>query len=54
MQHIILKMSQGQQMSQLNTGKRKVPGPNNIKNHQPRKEYSLRSKYKIITQQYHK
>ena len=36
-------------MSQPNTGKRKVPGPNNIKKHQPKKEYSLRSKHNIKT-----
>ena len=31
MQDMDLQRSQGQQMSQPNTGKRKVPGPNNIK-----------------------
>ena len=31
MQHIDLKRCQGQKMSQPNTGKKKVPGPNNIK-----------------------
>ena len=36
-------------MSQPNTGKRKVPGPNNIKKHQPKKEYSLRLKHNIKT-----
>ena len=42
MQHINLRRSQGQKMSQRNTGKRKVRGPNNIKRHQPKKEYMLR------------
>ena len=37
MQHIGLKRSQGQHMSPPNIGKRKVPGPNNIKKHQPKK-----------------
>ena len=45
MQHIDMKRSQGQQMSQPNAGKRKVPGPNSIKKHQPKKEYSLRSRH---------
>ena len=31
MHHIDLKRSQGQQMSQPNTGKKKVPGPNYVK-----------------------
>ena len=31
MQHLDLKRSRRQQMSQLNIGKTKVPGPNNIK-----------------------
>ena len=47
MQHIDWKRSQGQQMSQSNTGKKKVSGTNNTKKHQPKKEYSLRSKYSI-------
>ena len=33
MQHIEFKGGQGQQMSQPNIGKKKVPGTNNIKNH---------------------
>ena len=49
MQHIDLKRNQGQQMSHQNTGKKKVPGPNNMKKHQPKKEYSLRSKHNIKT-----
>ena len=51
MQQIDLKRSQGQQMNQPNTGKRKVRGPNNIKKHQSKKNYSLRSKHytKIAT-----
>ena len=49
MQHIHLKRSQGQQISQPSTGKKKVPGINNIKKHQPKKEYSLRSKHNIKT-----
>ena len=36
-------------MSQPNTGKRKVPGPNNIKKYQPKKEYSLSLKHNIKT-----
>ena len=32
-------------MSQPNTGKKKVPGPNIIKKHQQKKEYSLRSRH---------
>ena len=47
MQHIDLKRNQGQQMSHQNTGKKKVPGPNHMKQHQPKKEDSLRSKYNI-------
>ena len=49
MQHIDLKRNQGQQMSQPNIGKKKVASPNNIKKHQPKKEYSLRSKHNIKT-----
>ena len=49
MQHIDLRRSQGQQMNQPNTGKRKVRGPNNIKRHQPKKEYLLRSKHNTKT-----
>ena len=49
MQHIDLKRSQGQRMSQPNTEKKKVPGPNNVKKHQPKKECSLRSKHNIKT-----
>ena len=49
MQHINLRRSQGQKMSQRNTGKRKVRGPNNIKRHQPKKEYMLRSKHNTKT-----
>ena len=49
MQHIDLKRSQGQQMSEPNIGKKKVPGPNNVEKHQPKKEYSLRSKHNIKT-----
>ena len=49
MQHVDLKRSQGQQVSQTNTGKKKVPGPNNVKKLQPKKEYNLRSKYNIQT-----
>ena len=45
MQHTDLKKSRGQQMSQPNTGKKKVPGPNIIKKHQQKKEYSLRSRH---------
>ena len=33
MQNMNLKRSQRQQMSQPNIGKKKVPGPNNIKKH---------------------
>ena len=47
MQHINLKRSQGQRMSQPNTEKKKVPGPNNVKKHEPKKECSLRSKHNI-------
>ena len=36
-------------MSQSNIGKTKVLGPNNIKKHQPKQEYSLRSKHHIKT-----
>ena len=36
-------------MSQPNTGKKKVPSPNSIKSHQPKKEYSLRSKHNFKT-----
>ena len=36
-------------MSKPNVGKKKVPGPHNIKKHQPKKEYSLRSKHNIKT-----
>ena len=36
-------------MSQPNTGKRKVPGPNNIKKYQTKKEYSLSLKHNIKT-----
>ena len=36
-------------MSQPNTGKKKVPGPKSIKSHQPKKEYSLRSKHNFKT-----
>ena len=49
MRHIDLKRSQGQQMSQPNTGKKKIPGPNSIKKHQPKIEYNLRSKHNIKT-----
>ena len=48
-QNMNLKRSQGQQMSQPNIGKKKVPGPNNIKKHQSKTEYSLRSKHNIKT-----
>ena len=47
MQHIELKRSQGQEMSQPNIGKKKVPEPNNIKKYEPNKEYSLRSRHNI-------
>ena len=43
LKHIDLKKSQGQQMSQPNTRKKKVPGPNIVKKHQPKNECSLRS-----------
>ena len=36
-------------MSKPNVGKKKVAGPHNIKKHQPKKEYSLRSKHNIKT-----
>ena len=36
-------------MSQPNIEKRKVRGPDNIKKHQPKKEYSLRSKHNTKT-----
>ena len=36
-------------MSQPNTGKKKVPGSNNIKKQQPKREYSLRLKHNIKT-----
>ena len=49
MQHVDLKRSQGQQMSQPNIGKKKVPRLNNIKNNQPEKEYSIRPKHNIKT-----
>ena len=49
MQHVDLKRSQGQQVSQTNTGKKKVPGPNDVKKLQPKKEYNLRSKYNMKT-----
>ena len=47
MQHTDLKRSRGQQMSHPNTGKKKVPGPNIIKKHQQKKDYSLRSRHSI-------
>ena len=36
-------------MSQPNTRKKKVPSPSSIKRHQPKNEYSLRSKHNIET-----